>query len=213
MPTLSHTRASRISSAERLQKLTDRQTIVLPGDLRENRIHHQAARRAVDLGLLTKPARGLYLTSTGPLDFEQALLIACRRVPHGVVCLESALRFHGVLDSNFDAIWMAIDRKARKPQVKGLRLHIVRFSGDALTQGVVNTRIDGIPVRVYSVAKTVADSFKYRNKIGVETAVRSFRESFRQRRCSWERVQHFARICRVSRILNSRLYSELNAHL
>lgn len=213
MPTLSHIRISRIPAAERLQKLTDRQTIVLPGDLRENRIHHQVARRAVDLGLLTKPGRGLYLTSTGPLDFEQRLLIACRRVPRGVVCLESALRFHGILDSNSDAIWMAIDRKARKPVVKGFRLRFVRFSGDALTQGVVNMRIDGIPVRVYSVAKTVADCFKYRNKIGLETATSGFRESFRQRKCSWERVQHFAKICRVSRILNARLYQELNSCL
>jgi predicted transcriptional regulator of viral defense system len=105
---------------------------------------------------------------------------------------------------------MAIDRKARKPIVKALRLRFVRFSGDALTQGVVNTRIDGMPVRVYSVAKTVADCFKYRNKIGLEIATHSFRESFRQRKCSRERLQHFARICRVSRILNSNLYSELN---
>ena len=167
----------------------------------------------MDLGRLTKPGRGLYLTSTGPLDFEQRLLIACRRVPRGVVCLESALRFHGVLDSNSDAIWMAIDRKARKPMVKGLCLHFVRFSGDALTQGVVNTRINGIPVRVYSVAKTVADCFKYRNKIGLEIATRGFREGFCQSKCSWERVQHFARICRVSRILNLSLYKQLNSCL
>ena len=94
---------------------------------------------------------------------------------------------------------MAIDRKARKPVVKGLSLRFVRFSGDALTQGVVNTRIDGIPVRVYSVAKTVADCLKYRNKIGLETAVRGLRESFNQRKCSRERLLHFARICRVGR--------------
>lgn len=108
---------------------------------------------------------------------------------------------------------MAIDRRARKPTVEGLRLCFVRFSDDALTQGVINTRIHGIPVRVSSVAKTVADSFKYRNKIGLETALRSFQESLRHRKCSWERVQHFARICRVSRILNSKLYNELNSCL
>ena len=197
----------------RLRKLVERRTIVSLTELQARGIHHQVVRRAVDTGLLTKLSRGFYHTSSDPLDFQLRIAVACRRVPHGVVCLESAFRLHGVLDSNSDVIWMAIDRKARKPNVKGLRLHFVRFSGDALTQGVVNTRIDGIPVRVYSVAKTVADCFKYRNKIGAETAVRSFREGTRQRRCSWERVQHFARICRVSRILNSRLYNELNAHL
>jgi predicted transcriptional regulator of viral defense system len=203
----------RTTVLNRLRKFVARRTILSHGELEAHGIHHQIVRRALDRGLLTKIDRGWYLTSTDRSSFERRVLLACKRVPHGVVCLESALRFHGVLDSNSDVISMAIDRKARKPVVKGLRLHFVRFSGDALTQGVVNTRIDGIPVRVYSVAKTVADCFKYRNKIGVETAVRSFRESLCQRKCSWERVQHFARICRVSRILNSRLYNELNAHL
>jgi len=203
----------RTTLLNRLRKLILRKTIVSLCELETHGIHHQVVRRALDLGLLTKFDRGFYLTATGLLSFERWIAVACRRVPHGVVCLESALRFHGVLDSNSDVIWMAIDRKAREPIVEGLRLRFVRFSGDALSQGVVNMRIDGIPVRVYSVAKTVADSFKYRNKIGVETVVRSFRESLRQRRCTCERVRHFARICRVSRILNSRLYNELNAHL
>ena len=94
---------------------------------------------------------------------------------------------------------MAIDRKARKPSVKGLPFRFVRFSGDALTQGVVNTRIEGVPVRVYSVAKTVADCLKYRNKIGVEVAMRNLRESVRQKKCSRERLRHFAKICRVQK--------------
>src|SRR5579862_7881321 len=169
---------SRTAPLDRLQELAHRQTIVSLGELRKHGIHHQIVRRALDRGLLTKIDRGWYLTSTDRPIFERRVLLACKRVPHGVVCLESALRFHGVLDSNSEVIWMAIDRKARKPVVKGLRLHFVRFSGDALTQGVVNTRIDGIPVRVYSVAKTVADCFKYRNKIGLEIATRSFREGF-----------------------------------
>lgn len=204
---------SRITVLDRLRTLAARRTIVTLGELRRRGIHHQVVRRALDLGLLTKLDRGLYLTATGPLDFERRMLLASRRVPHGIVCLETALRFHRVLDSDSDVIWMAIDRKARKPAVEGLGLRFVRFSGDALTQGVVNTRIDGVPVRVYSVAKTVADCFKYRNKIGLQIAARSFRESFRQSKCSRERVQHFARICRVGRILNSSLYKELNACL
>lgn len=109
-------------------------------------------------------------------------------------------------------IWMAIDRKARKPAVKGLGLRFVRFSGDALTQGVVNTRIGGVPVRVYSVAKTVADCFKYRNKIGVETAVRSLRQTISTKKCSRERLHHFAKICRVSRLLQFALETPARRH-
>lgn len=202
---------SRTTLLNRLRTLVDGQTVVSLGELREHRIHHQVVRRAVELGLLTKLDRGLYLTSTG-LDFERRIAVACKRIPHGVVCLESALRFHRVLDSNSDAIWMAIDRKAREPSVKGLPLRFVRFSGDALTQGVVNTRIGGVPVRVYSVAKTVADCFKYRNKIGVETAVRSLRQSLSTKKCSRERLHHFAKVCRVSRLLQFAFETPVRRH-
>lgn len=171
----------------------NRSAVVQASDFREEGIHHQILRRAVDRGFLTKVDRGLYLTPGRPLDLEHRIILACKRVPHGVVCLETALRFHGVLHSNSDLIWMAIDRKARKPIVKGLPFRFVRFSGDALTQGVVNARIDGVPVRVYSAAKTVADCFKYRNKIGFEVAVRSLLESIRQKKCRRERLWHFAR--------------------
>jgi predicted transcriptional regulator of viral defense system len=153
----------RTTLLNRLRKLTSRKTIVLLCELETHGIHHQALRRALDLGILTKLDRGLYLTPAAPLDFEHRIAIACKRIPHGVVCLETALEFHEVLHSNSDLIWMAIDRKARKPILNGLRLRFVRFSGDALTQGVVNTRIDGVPIRVYSTAKTVADCLKYRN--------------------------------------------------
>lgn len=192
---------SRTPLLERLETFVHRRTITSLRELREHGIHHQVVKRALDLGLLTKLDRGLYATATCTLDFQHRIAIACMCVPNGVVCLESALQFHGIVRLPSDSIWMAIDRKARKPKVKGLRLHFVRFSGDALTQGVVNTRIDGNPVRVYSVAKTVADCFKYRNKIGVETAARSFRESVDQRKCSRERLLHFAGICRVVKLV------------
>jgi predicted transcriptional regulator of viral defense system len=196
---------SRTPLLERLRVQPNCSAVVRASELHERGIHHQLLRRAVDCGLLTKVDRGLYLASGRPLDLEHRIILACKRVPHGVVCLETALRFHGIAHSNSDVIWMAIDRKARKPSVKGLPLRFVRFSGDALTQGVVNTRIDGVPVRVYSVAKTVADTLKYRNKIGVEVAMHSLRETLRQKKCSRERLRHFAKICRVEKLVPSRI--------
>jgi predicted transcriptional regulator of viral defense system len=89
---------------------------------------------------------------------------------------------------------MAIDSKAKKPVVNDLRLRFVRFSGPALTQGVVNTRIDGVPVRIYSAAKTIADCLKYRKKLGGNLAVKVLRESIAGRKCSEQRLRHFARI-------------------
>ena len=94
------------------------------------------------------------------------------------------------------------DRNAKKPVVDGLKLHFVRFSGHVLTQGVGNTKIDGVPVRIYSTAKTVADCLKYRRKIGSALAARILQESIADRKCSEQRLWHFAKICRVYKIVH-----------
>lgn len=131
------------------------------------------------------------------MDKLRSVILACKRAPNGAVCLESALQFHGILPSTPGPVWMAVDRKARKPIVDGRQLRFVRFSGRALTQGVLNIRIAGVHVRIFSTAKTVADCLKYRNKIGIETAIRAFQSSVRLKKCSRERLAHFAEICRV----------------
>jgi predicted transcriptional regulator of viral defense system len=102
------------------------------------------------------------------VDFseQEMLAMASARVPQGVLCLLPALRFHGLTTQNPSEIWLAIDRKARAPIVSDLPLRVVRFSGEARTAGIEKVVIDGVDVRVYGVAKTVADCFKYRNKIG-----------------------------------------------
>ena len=133
--------------------------------------------RAIQRGLLLKIGRGLYARKDFSADFERQIMLACKRVPNGIICLKSAVRFHGLLPLDSASIWMAIDFKAKKPVVRGLRLRFVRFSGQALTQGVVNTRIDGVPVRIYSAAKTIADCLKYRKKLGGNLAVKVLRES------------------------------------
>jgi len=98
---------------------------------------------------------------------------------------------------------MAIDHKARKPVQKALKMHFVRFSGKALTQGVVNARIDAVPVRIYSAAKTIADCFKYRRTIGVQVALHALQESIRLNKCSCERLLHFTDICRVGKLVRA----------
>jgi len=98
---------------------------------------------------------------------------------------------------------MAVHLKAKKPVVNGLRLRVVRFSGLALTQGVVNTRIDGVPVRIYSAAKTIADCLKYRRNIGDNLAAKVLRESIARGNCSEQRLRHFAKICRVGKLVHA----------
>jgi predicted transcriptional regulator of viral defense system len=107
---------------------------------------------------------------------------------------------------------MAINRRAKKPVVDGIKLRFVRFSGDAFTKGVVNTKIDGVPVRIYSAAKTVADCLKYRRKIGSDLATQVLRQSMAGKKCSKQRLRHFAKICRVSKFVNV-AYSSLSQPL
>jgi predicted transcriptional regulator of viral defense system len=127
---------------------------------------------------------------------------ACLRVPQGVVCLPSALYFHGLIASKPQEIWMAIGSKVRLPRVDFLPLKIVRFSGDALTQGVVNSKIDGVPVRVYSPMKTIADCYKFRSKLGTEVARAALESSVAIGSYSRYRLLHFGRICRVEKLLD-----------
>lgn len=129
------------------------------------------------------------------------LAAASARVPHGVVCLLSALRFHELTTQNPAEIWLAIDRKARAPKAPELPLRIVRFSGAALTEGVETHRIDGVSVRVTSPAKTVADCFKYRRKIGADVALEALRECWRTRRCSVDALWRYAKVCRVTTVM------------
>jgi predicted transcriptional regulator of viral defense system len=88
---------------------------------------------------------------------------------------------------------MAIDHKAKEPIVDGLKVRFVRFSGQALMQGVANTKIEGIPIRIYNAAKTVADCLKYRRRIGVRLAARILKESIAGQKCSEQRLRHFAK--------------------
>lgn len=193
------TAASQTQLLTRLRTLIDQMPVIRSSELKKFGIHRQILTRAVDCGFVSKIDRGLYIRPESLLDAKLRVILACRRVPHGVVCLESALRFHGIVSTESDVIWMAIDRKERRPALNGLNIRFVRFSGQALTQGVVNARIDGQPVRVYSVAKTVADCLKYRRRIGIETAMDAFQTSTGLNKCSRERLVHFANICRVAR--------------
>jgi len=188
-------------SIKRLLSVAETKIVLRAGDLSKHGIHPQTVSRAVRHGLLVKVDRGLYACQAFSKNHKRRVMIACQRVPHGVVCLESALQFHGILPPTPGPICLAIHRKARKPALQDLRLRFVRFSGQALTQGVLNMRIDGEPVRVYSVAKTIADCLKYRRKVNRTVLSKAVDAALRETKCTRERLIHFARICRVERLL------------
>ncbi len=136
-----------------------------------------------------------------PLHYEAA------SVPGGVICLLSALQFHDIGTHMPSQVWMALDRRAWRPRLSHPPLRVVRFTGAALTAGVERHKIEGRTVQVYGVAKTLADCFKYRNKIGIDVAMEALREAWRHKRFSMDDLDRFAAVCRVQRVMQPYLES------
>lgn len=132
---------------------------------------------------------------------HSALAETARKYPHVIACLLSALRFHDLTTQSPFEVWLAIPNKARAPRIDYLPLRIIRFSGAALTEDVEVYRIEGVPIRITSVARTVVDCFKYRNKIGLEVALGALHESWREKRVSMDELWHYASLCRVANVM------------
>jgi predicted transcriptional regulator of viral defense system len=200
MPTKRHTRQAR-SLADRIVTLARRRTFLRPRDLDAYQLPREGLRRLVAAGKLERRGRGLYALPGAPRSEHETLAAVSTRVPGGVICLLSALRFHGLTTQNPSEVWMAIDQKARAPNEPELPLRIVRFSGFARTEGIEEHKIDGVRVPIYGVAKTVADCFKYRHKIGIDIAIEVLRDCWRQRRCSIDELSRYAAVCRVTNVM------------
>jgi predicted transcriptional regulator of viral defense system len=190
-----------MTQTEQTLKLLRKEGILRPHELASYGISPIALYSLHRQGKVLRLGRGLYSLPTTELTEHHSLTEACKRVPHGVVCLLSALRFHNLGTQNPAEVWLAIDRKARRPHVEYPPLHIVRFSGAALTEGVEAHEIEGVTVPIYSAAKTVADCFKYRNKIGLDVAIEALRDCLHTRCCTHQELWHYARIDRVSNVI------------
>lgn len=184
-----------------VQELMQRMGIARSRDLEQAGVSRTQLRRLVSRGLLERVGRGLYRVPEAPVTERQHLAEAARRVPGGVICLLSALRFHGLTTQNPFEIWMAIDRKAWRPRLEHPRLRLFYLSGPALKEGVEEHRISAVTVRVFSAAKTVADCFKFRNKIGIDVAVEALREYREMYPKQLEILWRFAEVDRVTRVI------------
>ena len=175
--------------------------IVRPADLEAAGIPRAQLYRLVRKGLVARQARGVYVANNHSFTAEHVLAQVAKRIPAGVLCLLTALRFHELTTQAPAEVWLALPEKARKPRVDYPRLRVTRFSGAALTDGVETHRLEGVDVRVYSAAKTVADCFKYRNKVGIDVAVEALRDFSRRHRGGATELARYARICRVTRVM------------
>lgn len=175
--------------------------ILRPRDLEVVGISGTHLARLASLGQLVRVGRGLYAVPDASVSAQHTLAAVSARVPNGVICLESALQFHELTTAAPRRVWVAIHPKDWKPRVHDLPLQIVRFSGEAFTAGVEHHEVDGVRVPIYSVAKTVADCFKYRHKIGLDLAIEALRDCWEQRRCTADELMRFARINRVANVM------------
>jgi len=190
-----------ITDRDRTLRLARRRKGVTSRDLAAAGIHRQVLTRLVAEEQLERVARGLYRLPEQSITEHHALAVAAAAVPQGVVCLLSALQFHRIGSQLPSQVWMALDRRAWHPALRYPPLRIVRYTGAALTEGVESHVLEGRAVHVYDVAKTLADCFKYRNKIGLDVALEALREAWRARRFSMNALDRYAAICRVQRVM------------
>lgn len=200
MPTNSHKPKGRSAKA-RVLALASHRGILRSRDLGAQGLSREILRRLHQSGEVERLARGLYVATGAQLSEHETLAATSVRVPRGVVCLLSALRFHDLTTQNPAEVWLAVDRKARRPSTSDLPLRIVRFSGQARTEGIEEHMIDGVSVRVYNPAKTVADCFKYRRKIGTDIAMEALRDCWRSGRTTMDELWRYAAICRVANVM------------
>lgn len=189
------------SRKEQVIEVVKEKGVLRPRDLDSYGIPREYLSRLCERGLLQRVGRGLYVLADAEVTEYQTLAEASKRVPQGVLCLLSALQFHGLTTQAPFEVWMALEQRAWQPLVDRPRMRFVRFSGPAFESGVEEHRIEGVLVKVYCPAKTVADCFKYRNKIGLDIAMEALRDCRSQRKCTNDELWQYAKVCRVAKVM------------
>jgi predicted transcriptional regulator of viral defense system len=152
-------------------------------------------------GKLNRPARGIYTLPDADVTEHHSYAEVTKRVPQAIVCLLSALVFHEITTQSPASVWIALSKGTRTPALVSPSLKIVRLSGPSLTRGIDKHQVEGVTVRVYSAAKTVADCFKFRNKIGLDVAIEALKDCLRQKKGNVNEIFRYAKACRVSNVI------------
>lgn len=189
------------SKVERVLALAAEHGVLRPKDLAAEGIQAEYLRRICDKGLLKKIGRGSYVLADREVDPMLQLEVAARAVPNGVICLRSALAFHGLGDTPRDEVDIAIERRAAQPRLDFPNLRTARMGGEAFTEGVEQHAHDGVTLAIYGVNKTLTDLFKFRNKLGPHIAVDALRAALGAGKLDAEQLWHYARINRVDRVM------------
>jgi predicted transcriptional regulator of viral defense system len=190
-----------MNQKQQILELAETMGIIRPRDVEAAGIHREYLLRLYRNGELSRVGRGLY-TLPGAMTSEfLSLAQVAKRMPNAVICLLSALEFHHLTTQIAHRVWIAIENKTWEPTIKYPPLEIVRFSGRAFSFGIEEHEVDRITVKVYSPAKTVADCFKFRNKIGLDVALEALQETWRSRRVTMDELWEASKVCRVAKVM------------
>jgi predicted transcriptional regulator of viral defense system len=175
--------------------------VARPRELADQGISRQQLGRLAERGVVERAARGVYLSPEASRSPHRDLLVVATRVPRGVFCLLTALVFHELTTEMPHEVWLAVGLKARAPALDAPPLRIIRLSEPVLQAGVEVHVEHGVELRVFSAARTVADCFKFRSRVGMDVAVAALRAGWEQRRFTIDELWRFAHICRVTAVM------------
>jgi predicted transcriptional regulator of viral defense system len=190
-----------MTEAERTLDLVKRLGLVRPKDLNQHGIPVIYLRRLLHRGELVQPARGVYAVAGHEPTLHHSLAMVSKRIPRGVVCLLSALAYHEIGTQLPSVVWLAIDQRSRPLVTTDLPAKIVRFSAQSLVGGIEEHSVEGVTTRITNPAKTVADCFKFRNKVGLDIAMEALRDAWRKRKVTMAELDRFAATNRVTHVM------------
>jgi len=198
-----------MASRDKIIALLQKKGVIRSCELDAQGISRSNIRRLVESGEVTRASRGLYRLAGAAVSENISLAEVSKLVPRGVFCLFTALVFHKFTVQVAPHICIALEGTAWKPKIPMVKIRVYRFSGEVFRSGIEEHIVDGVTIRVYSPAKTVADCFKMRNKIGLDVALEALREALRTKKATSDEIHKMARVCRVERII--RPYMEMAA--
>ena len=175
--------------------------IVRPREIEAIGIPREYLLRLYRQGKLSRTGRGIYTLPDAAVTERHSYAEVAKRVPEAVLCLLSALAFHEITTQSPASVWIALGKGARKPAIVSPSLRVVRLTEPSLSEGIEKHPVEGVTVRVYSAAKTVADCFKFRNKIGLDIAIEALKDCLRQKKATVNEIYRYAKICRVSNVI------------
>jgi predicted transcriptional regulator of viral defense system len=186
---------------ERTMHYVHQHGIVRPREIEAIGVPRVYLLRLYRQGKLSRTARGIYTLPDAAVTERHSYAEVAKRVPEAVLCLLSALAFHEITTQSPASVWIALGKGARKPAIVSPSLQVVRLTGPSLSEGIEKQSVEGVTVRVFSAAKTVADCFKFRNKIGLDTAIEALKDCLRQKKATVNEIYRYAKICRVSNVI------------